>query len=270
MKKRGLVQLDSLVKPGAREKRGFRAGFTLLEVIVAGSVLFIVASAVVGLSNTIIQGTVSNSDATITNRWSSEGLELVQKVRDENVLNKQLDSNGNFIWLDQATSVDKYGWYKLTTSITDPNKWELSLVDGNPELPFTSFENIGEKMTADQTTAYRLICIEAVGAQQSGKDDGNVYCNAAFNSNGDYSGPYKDGGTTGSSRTLKSDCATEDLYCVYTKASLNATGTSRNNFIPDGNAVKVRSVVAWVDKANYKTSDISTLFTNWKGYGLDD
>lgn len=249
-----------------------KRGFTLLEVIVAGSVLFIVASAVVGLSNTIIQGTVSNSDATITNRWSSEGLELVQKVRDENILNKQLDSNGNFIWLDQATSVDKYGWYKLTTSITDPNKWELTAADlASPRLLLADLDgDLGETMTADQTTAYRLICIEAVGAQQSGKDDGYVYCNAAFDSNGNFSGSYNDGGNTGSSRTLKSDCATEDLYCVYTKASLNATGTSRNNYIPDGNAVKVRSVVAWVDKANYKTSDISTLFTNWKGYGLDD
>lgn len=61
-----------------------KRAFTLLEVLVAGGILFVVSAAVVGLSNSIIQGTVISSDTTVTNRWVAEGIEFATKIRDDN------------------------------------------------------------------------------------------------------------------------------------------------------------------------------------------
>ncbi|HUD21137.1 MAG TPA: type II secretion system protein [Candidatus Saccharimonadales bacterium] len=238
-----------------------KRGFTLLEVLVASGVLFIVASAVVGLSNTIIQGTVSNSDRTVVNRWATEGLELTTKIRDDTVLQNKTDAAGNPLWLDQATSVDKYGWYKLQQ---DPISgiWKLVATPYQVKQPLSAVAgDYAESLTSDQTQAYRLICLESVGAKQIPDNASGdfIYCNAK-DSDGT---AFNDG-----DRNVKTDCDTNDVYCLFTKSSLNADNLAATplRLIPAGNAVKARAVIVWPDKSSYKVSDMATILTNWQGY----
>lgn len=257
-------------------KRQSRA-FTLLEVLVSGGILFIVASAVVGLSNSIIQGTSITNDTTITNRWAAEGLELTTKIRDDAV--KQLSfSTGQAIWFAPAENVDNYGWYYLDDSLAPGTKWQLSnsnLSLANPNIiDITTFDftklPAQTKLKSDNLTANRLICIEAVGAQTL-PEEGKISCNTFGDteashkkvSDGDRmlnsSGNKCDRGNGGS---IKKNI---DLFCLISFESINRNKLNATPIeIPDGNAVKVRSVVIWPDRNTFSTTDMATLLTNWK------
>lgn len=242
--------------------------FTLLEVLVAGSILLIVTAAVVGLSNSIIQGTSVNADQATAGRLASQGIELVTKIRDDTV-KKGNFSLGEFVWFEPAERSSSYGWWQLAQS---GNAWTIS----NDELDFrgnsidlTSFdEKKAEKLSVDQIDFYRFVCVEALAASNY-FDDQKIYCNTQKIDND--TRDINDG-----TRTEKDECllysvgittVNKDSYCDFTAESINRYRVgSTNKYIPNGNAVKVRSIVVWSDRGEYQKSELSTILTNWRSY----
>src|SRR3990167_8261753 len=152
-----------------------KRGFSLLETLIATGVLIVVVLGVMSLSNSLLAGTVVNADKTIINRWASEGIELTQKIRDDAILNKLTAPN----WFAPAIAEngDGYGWFRLSTS--DSKTWSITRITGDynkiTDVDFIK-DSISEKLTSDNTTGYRLICVETVGAQDSRIVD-DFYCN---------------------------------------------------------------------------------------------
>lgn len=238
-----------------------RRGFTLLEVLVAAGVLFIVSSAVVGLSNSIIQGTGRNADRTVINRWASEGLELVNKIRTESVKNGGTVVSGEKIWFAPAAEVATYGWYLLRDP--GPNtSWTLVPLDNTVHLALNSFPTLFKNrgifpLSSQGLEAYRLICVEAYGATDQSSDSDYINCNSKNEAGNSIA---SDG-----DRSLLGACQSGDLYCSATKDSLNRNSKSGSRLVPPGNVVKVRSVIVWQDRNDWQVADLGTIFTNWKG-----
>lgn len=234
-----------------------KRGFSLLETLIATGVLIVVILGVTSLSNSLIAGTVVSADKTIINRWASEGIELTQKIRDDALLNKLTSPN----WFTPAIAEngDGYGWFKLST--TDSKTWSITRVTGDYNKAIaTDFikDSISEKLTSDTTTGYRLICVEAVGAKDSRAND-DFFCNTTDTQR------VRDGVRTDPNAT---NCQNGDLYCQMTFESVNKNRLTSldKKIIPSGNAVKIRSVVVWQDKDQFRSSSMATLITNWKGY----
>lgn len=231
-------------------------GFTLLEILIAVGVLFIIGSAVLSLSNTLIQGTIGTADATVTNLWAAEGLELVGKNRDD-----RLKENANQPWLEAALNHNDYGWY--TISLTDNRavltkatiNGSTSLLEITKEQAFKADQN-NPLHVSENLTARRLICIEAVGVPSLNptSNSDNLRCNMDRSTNV----RYNDG-----SRNIGFDCQPNDLYCLMTKDSLNRNN-SRTVFTSAGNAVKVRAVLVWQNQSGYQTTQMSSMMTNWR------
>lgn len=248
--------------------------FTLIEVLIAAGVLFVVSSAVVGLSNSIVQGTSNTNDKTQVSLWAQGGLDLMSKLRDDNVAS----ATGDTPWLAQAADpTTTYGWYAFTS--TDCSNWSLTKLPGGVHLSISDAISggVAEPMqTCNSGTnliAYRLICVESYGAIDTSNDDNFVNCNAA-NSGGSISD------NDGNRSVVNGDCQTSsnlgeanDTFCQLTKSSLNVNKQSQEtpSVIPSGNAVKVRSVIVWQDRGTtgntYKTFDLGTVLTNWKTIG---
>lgn len=240
-----------------------RKSFTLLEVLIAGGILFVVSASVVGLSNSIIRGTTIVNDATITNRWATEGLELVTKIRDER--SELLGfASGEGIWFgDPADPISNYaantnyGWHYLKSDVSQLRWWlepiEKSLqysIDLTNLDPSTNFPK-GVELVSGNLVGYRLICVESFGAV-SGADQNRLSCNRD-----QYGTEIYDG-----DRLQKQVCDDKDLYCVLSMPSLQQV--NKEIIIPDGNAVKVRSAVLWGDRGKFATTDIATVLTNWR------
>lgn len=251
-----------------------RRGFTLLEVLVAGGILFIVSAAVVGLSNSIIQGTAVTNDVTITNRLAAEGLELATKIRDDRSKGVGFTggaNRGEAVWVDRVNDTDNYGWHYLRT--TDGISWTLNPVasDYKNIIPLTDDTVnpliIGsDRPIADTLQTNRLICIESIAAAR-GASSNNLHCNT--NGSDTNTKIYEDGQRIGNSSDCYNEASTADrirtdLYCRLTKPSLNREGAADTEIIRDGNAVKVRSAVLWNDRGKYQRVDIATLLTNWR------
>ncbi len=256
-----------------------KRAFTLLEVLVAGGILFVVSAAVVGLSNSIIQGTVISSDTTVTNRWAAEGIEFATKIRDDNS-RIQGFSQGQQYWFHTPNlTSDRYGWHYLVAN-ADGITWRLQ------PLP-TEYKNVleyktatfdpapltGDEIQAENLRGYRFICVEAVGAIRTANQNTNkLHCNT----NGDDTttkivtdGPRNASATTCYQEAPTVDQLRFDRYCLLTRPSLNreGLGTGSPKLILDGNAVKVRSVVLWNDRGEYRFTDIATMLTNWRSVG---
>lgn len=242
-----------------------KKAFTLLEVLIAGGILFVVSAGIVGLSNSIIRGTTITNDATITNRWASEGLELTTKIRDEKAKTATFAS-GEGIWFgDPAvsgsnyTNSSNYGWHYLKPDQVKPT-WSLeplaksyqNIIDLNSFNPSDPSLLI-ESLSANNLIGYRLICIESYGAVVHSDED-ILNCNTDVNGN-----IVSDGNRI---PIPGPECHDDDLFCRLTKPSLNKTETG--GIIPDGNAVKVRSVVLWGDRGTLRKTDIATILTNWR------
>ncbi|MDP3993146.1 MAG: hypothetical protein Q8Q05_02995 [bacterium] len=241
-----------------------KRGFSLLETLIATGVLIVVILGVTSLSNSLIAGTVVSADKTIVNRWASEGIELTQKIRDDTILDDSTSPN----WFEQAIAPngDDYGWYKLST-VTD-NTWKLDELIGVGPNVLTAAQftegSTAEKLTSDVTTGFRLICIEAVGAQDE-RDGDNLYCNTTDTER------VKDGVRTDPNATRCQEGnpgQPDDLYCQMTFESINRNRLASldKKIVPSGNAVKIRSVIVWQDKDRFRSSSMATLITNWKGY----
>ncbi|MCR4308311.1 MAG: prepilin-type N-terminal cleavage/methylation domain-containing protein [Candidatus Berkelbacteria bacterium] len=232
-----------------------RRGFSLLETLIATGVLIVVILGVMSLSNSLIAGTVVNADKTIINRWASEGVELTQKIRDDTILTKSTSPR----WFEPAIDENggKYGWYKL--SPTNDQTWSISRLLGRTNKvtaeDFIS-NTVGEPLKSDKTLGFRLICVEAVGAQDTRIDD-DFYCNTTDET------AVSDGSRNDPNATV---CQPGDLYCGMTYISINKNRLLPKIIIPSGNAVKIRSVVVWQDKDLFRSSSMATLLTNWKGY----
>lgn len=234
-----------------------KRGFSLLETLIATGVLIVVILGVTSLSNSLIAGTVVSADKTIINRWASEGIELTQKIRDDALLDKLTSPN----WFVPAIADygSSYGWFKLEK--LNDTTWKLNQASHPNRLSAEEFiDTAGTGLTSDTTTGYRLICVEAVGAKDSRIVD-DFYCNTTDND------PINDG-----SRSQLSTCQVNggkyDLYCQMTFESINKNRLTslEDKIIPPGNAVKIRSVVVWQDKDQFRSSSMATLITNWKGY----
>lgn len=216
-----------------------KRGFTLLEVLIAGSILFVVSAAVIGLNNSLIQGTSKVADRTQMNRWAVEGLDLFEKVRN--------DRDGSSVWLEQAEKVDKYGFYYW-------NSFGVLQGGGNNEIALIDINtNSAEELRSGVFSAFRMICVEAVGANKQ-SDDLNIYCNRTGG-----------GGVNDGDRGVPNDCSDGDAYCNFTQVSLNKDRLNSNKIlIPGGNAVKVRSIVVWQDRGETQLTEATTLMTNWR------
>ncbi len=240
-----------------------RKGFTLLEVLVAGGVLFIVSSAVVGLSNSIIQGTGRNADRTVTNRWATEGLELTNKVRIDSLKIGGTPVANENIWFAPAADWGDYGWYKLREPNNAGLNWRLEYVDNTVHLRLNLVPGkfVGEDpLKSQELIAYRLICVEAYGATRADAGPDHVDCNRKPNTAGSI--------MTDGDRNNVSGCQPGDIYCDQPRDSLNANqaGNPVAKFVPPGNVVKVRSVVVWQDRTDWQATELGTVMTNWKGY----
>lgn len=237
-----------------------KRGFTLIEVLIAAGILFMVAGAVAGLTNTIVQGTSQTADNTETNRWASEGLELVTKVRNDSVaIGGTVVSGGEKIWFAPAFNSDDYGWYKLSSN-------NISLQNSlDNRLNFSALESSdAEKISSSSgLVGYRLICIEAFGAKSIATDN-FIDCNSSKDSTEAARTDAADGNRAASF----TDCDSSDNYCLASKASLNINNPSTDSqyFSLPGNVVRVRSVIIWQDREEWKTTEMSTLLTNWKGF----
>lgn len=245
-----------------------KKSFTLIEVLVASSILFIVSAAVVGLSNSIIQGTSVTADSATANRLATEGLELITKIRDDKIKIASFET-GKFIWFGPVESSAEYGWYTLDEF--PANNWTLipSPVYGDV-IDTTSFngaasENINNLGLVDY---YRLICIEAVGAENDQKDN-SINCNTVE----DGAKTVNDGSRAAISVCFPYDntglnIRNVDVFCEFTEDSLNKNKVVANKFklIPDGNSVKIRSVVLWNDRDVYRSTEIATILTNWQSF----
>lgn len=229
-------------------------GFTLLEVLIAVGILFVVGSAVVSLSNSLIQGTIASSDSTIVNLWAVEGLELTTKSRDDNIRQPtRLASGEPGVWLSAAQSPDQYGWHTL---VKNGDRWDLQRLD----LPLAletaaAYQSTqAESKQSGGLTAKRLICLEAVGAVSTASNS-ELRCNTTANGEA-----VSDG-----SRLNLTACESSDSYCRATSESLSKN-TLVPVVIPAGNAVKARAVVVWPHRASYRSAGMATFITNWKGY----
>jgi len=233
-----------------------KPGFTLLEILIAVGVLFIIGAAVVSLSNTLIQGTVRTADTTVTNLWAVEGLELVTKIRDDNYRNPGDDEFGDPVaWLPAARSTANYGWYNLVDNGNNTWALEKKLPSGSNSLA-DLYQGSFESKTSDALQAKRLVCIEAVKAASPTTDD-ELRCNT------DESGaPINNDGSRIFSVT-PTECDEQDYYCTITKDSLNKNSLG-TTVIPAGNAVKVRTVLVWPHQNGYRSSSMSMLVTNWR------
>lgn len=233
-----------------------RSGFTLLEVLIAVGVLFIIGSAVVSLSNTLIQGTVKTADATITNLWAVEGLELLSKIRDDNYKNPAREASGESTpWIDPAKDSSFYGWHALRPQADGTWKLEkLTGIPNNVSIRALYDAPVLEQKTSEGLVAKRVICIESVAAESPEITD-NLRCNT--NQNGVV---VSDG-----ARNRLSSCSTEDLYCRMTQASLNRNSTG-TTIIPAGNALKVRAVLVWPNNDGFRSSSMGMFLTNWRSY----
>ncbi len=249
-----------------------KKGFTLIEVLVAGSVLFIVSAAVVGLSNSIIQGTAVTTDAATANRLATEGLEIITKIRDDQIKQASYES-GRFIWFEPAETVDNYGWYRLEEAIANSNSWQLQRQNSLPNVLSIGGEtfdlNQAQPLPVGTIDFYRIICVEAVAGSDN-QAETELNCNTRSNTE-----QIADDGDR-STAVLTNECFSEgtttteykeDLYCQFSKDSINRnkiTTTANEKIIPDGNAVKVRSLVIWNDRGSYRSAAAATLFTNWQ------
>lgn len=246
---------------------GAGVGFSLLETLIAASILIAVTLSIVALSNSLIGGTVVNADKTVINRWAAEGIELTKKIRDDNLLNPNTP-----IWFIPAFNDDgsDYGWYKLTPPNPSNNSATLTSAGVRNNIDEATFigtgsSSVAERLQNGQTVGYRLICIESVEANAAPtniSDPNPFHCNTK----GDIA--LKDG-----HRTDLTDCQSStitgnsnDVYCLMTKNSVNKNHLSGTNFIPAGSAVKVRSVIVWKVKDQAHSSSVASLLTNWKGY----
>lgn len=243
-------------------KRGlikFRSAFTLLEVLVAGGVLFIVTAAVVSLSNTIIQGTGHNADRTEVNRWASEGMELVTKIRNDSVKTGGVLIGQDKIWFGPAESNVNYGWYRLEEQTAgNTTSWQLVKTDADKHLHFNQVATYaGLPLQNQALVGYRLICIEAYGATDQSSDADYLNCNTA-----DEAGTNA---ATDGDRLVTGSCQTDDVYCLASFDSLNRNRQSRFRYIPSGNVVKVRTVVVWNERNQYQSTEIGSILSNWKG-----
>lgn len=258
----------------------------MIEVLVAAGVLFIVSTAVVGLSNSIVQGTSNTNDKTQVSLWAQSGLDLMAKVRDDHVAKGDaLSSTGDPVWLPQAENGSTpYGWYAFSPS-GDCKSWTLnqtplsiSPVTGRPAQitiadAITNAEPLQGCNTGTSLAAYRLICVEAYATVDQPDNASNLNCNSA-NSAG--TSTINDGnrGSVGSDCQTGTGNQPNDAYCQFTKTSLNRDNLTTNtpetpSFIPPGNALKVRSVIVWQGSGtqNYKSFDLATVMTNWKTIG---
>lgn len=257
-----------------------RKAFTLLEVLVAGGILFVVSAAVVGLSNSIIQGTAISNDTTITNRWAAEGLEFASKIRDDNSRIKGFSTNGQSYWFHAPIlTSNTYGWHYLAAN-ADGVTWRLVALTGTEKntLDYKSatFDPVpltGDEPQSGTLQGYRFICVEAVGAiRTANANTDKLHCNT--NGDDDTTKIVTDGPRDGAASACYQEAPTGselrfDRYCLLTRPSLNREGLGNGNdkLILDGNAVKVRSVVLWNDRGEYRFSDIATLLTNWRNVG---
>ena len=233
-----------------------KRGFSLLETLIAAGILIVVTLAIVGLSNSLIAGTIINSDKTIINRWAAEGIELTQKIRDDNLLSQATAATPGWFVPAVADNGQGYGWYKL---IPGAKTSQLTKVATGNNISEADFKNNAEVLTSDQTTGYRLICVEAVSASApvaTSSDTNPFHCNTQGTT------VVQDGRRDQPTATT---CQTADLYCQITKASVNKNRLDNNNIIPSGTAVKIRSVVVWDEKNQVHSSSIATLLTNWRG-----
>ncbi len=230
-------------------------GFTLIEVLVAMGILFFTSTAIIALSNALTQGTIISADKTVTNRWASEGLAILTKIRDDNLQASVVDTDGLPVWLAAAKADNgtDYGWYQLISSPT--NQWELARITGiKTTIKKSELVNVSDISLSGQLKGYRLICLEAVAAVGSLDNNNNQEWSCNVDAAG---GPLPDG-----LRTQLNDCQATDLYCQMTKGSL-ARQASGTKIIPAGNALKVRSLVIWQDREIFRSAAISTLLTNW-------
>lgn len=251
-----------------------KSAFTLIEVLVAGSILFVVSAAVVGLSNSIIQGTAITTDEASANRLATQGLELITKIRDDQAKSGGFTDTGKFIWFAPVEDPAEYGWWQLSENPPSSNAWDLDLDDDfsnvidttvgefNPDLAEAILLN--DTAGANQITFYRFICIEALAAE-SNQEDGLLNCNTAKVNNNNL--PVIDGTRDNPESCYSVEVGStvnEDIYCQFTEESLNRNRVITGKIIPDGNAVKVRSVVIWQDRDIYRQTEISTILTNWQ------
>lgn len=245
-----------------------KRAFTLLEVLVAGSILFIVSAAVVGLSNSIIQGTALTTDQATANRLATQGLELVTKIRDDNV--KQGNFNdGRFVWFEPVNEATDYGWWQLGEV---SNSWQINKDEidfSTNEIDLTDFDSTkAEKQTVDQIDFYRFICVEALAADSFIGEDQKIFCNAQ-NDGGSYIDVI-DGTRSEIDSCFAGSLGTtynKDSYCEFTDESLNRNRISGGDkFIPNGNAVRVRSIVVWEDRDEFHIAQVATMLTNWRSF----
>ena len=241
----------SLRSNGNKMKRGF----TLIEVLIASSILIAVIAAVIALSNSINRNTIIASDMTDANNMVNTDFSTMKG-------DIQAEINSGKVWMTQAElgadGKNKYGWY-----YKDPTDGKLTrFTDAriNVLTPDEIFTLTGaNKETMNNVDYYHLLCFESFESKASSvSDNSKFYCNEDGSGN-----IYNDG-----TRTVNSDCETlgvkNDAYCVFSKPSLNtnSVGLWTQKYVPSGNAVKVRVLVVWKEKEEVLYSDMARLFTN--------
>jgi len=240
-----------------------RRGFSLIEVLVALSVLALVGLAMVALSNSLSQGTLRSADQTVGGWLASEGSQQLEGVMGQN----SISANGASGWLKAAFGDNgaDYGWYKLVVAAANR---QLTSVPLARTLTKEQFLSQGESLTVGNMAIRRLICIESVAANDEPRSD-VIPCNI------DSAGSWLEDGLRqppSLPASRKEDlCQSSDLYCQMTLGSLNtqrlssaSTALKEWKAVYAGNAVKVRSVVAWRNKDQIETAELATLLTNWR------
>ncbi len=138
-----MIQPVSITIPNPQADR---AGFTLLEVLIAAGILAVTLTSTFALNSTVVKNTVFLADDLVATNLASEGLEIVRQIRDSRLIDCNPATKWNS-WLQSGgqASSGTYGLKsqvvnnpcasgKINNSYLEPNSAETITVEG---LAFT-------------------------------------------------------------------------------------------------------------------------------------
>lgn len=222
-----------------------KQAFSLVEVIVAFSVLTVVIVAATNLLVTIVRGNTGNVNTTVAYGLAQEGLEAVRNVRDSNWLlgadfqGRLGGSTGKCLWAGGVCFPDTVG------------------VKKDFSLQFRQVKTLGlTTVTSDQIPDYSPWQFKDVTPSNPSDDPSFTETQLYFESAADGQGVWYQPCFT--ICTLK-----PSLYSRYVEVSPLSYGS-------DGTSMKVKkylvtAVVRWFEIGRPREVRLSTELTDWKG-----